>query len=161
MVSTAMYFRAEKALKREAAARAESERQAKISNIVNAYLQSGIIAKGPEATVREAMDAASKEIEDASKDLPEMLQGEHLIEASIIEASMRQMLGNMYLGIGLYKEAEPHLECALQLFRAQLGEEHLTTLSSMKDLASLYSKQGRYDKAFVEYASMVAEGGNK
>ncbi len=92
-------------------------------------------AKGREVTVREVLDAASENIEGKFKGAP------------LVEASIRSTLGVMYRRLGEYKAAEPHLECARQIRREQLGEEHPDTLNSMNNLANLYADQGRYEEA--------------
>jgi serine/threonine protein kinase/tetratricopeptide (TPR) repeat protein len=142
VVSTVMYFRAEQARGREAAARAEAERQAHISQAVNEFLNNDLLAsfdpdkaKGREITIMEVLDNAAKKLEGKFKDAPS------------IEASIRDTLGTVYMNLGKYKAAEPHLERALQLRQSQLGEEHPDTLKSMDRLAWLYSRQGRYKEA--------------
>jgi serine/threonine protein kinase len=139
VVSTTMYFRAEQARGREAAARTEAERQAHISQAINEFLNNDLLAsfdpdkaKGREITVMEILDNATKKLEGKFKDAPS------------IEASIRDTLGATYMSLGKYKEAEPHLKRALELRRSQLGEEHPDTLSSMAHLGWLYSVQGRY-----------------
>jgi serine/threonine protein kinase/tetratricopeptide (TPR) repeat protein len=141
VVSTTMYFRAEQALRREAAARAEAERQASISQAVNKFLNKDLLAsvdparaKGREVTVLEVLDNAAESIEGKFKDSP------------FVEASIRDTLGTTYMSLGKYKAAEPHLERALELRRGQFGGEHPDTLTSMNNLGELYYRQGRYNE---------------
>jgi len=157
VISTAMYFRAEKArvraekaetiaqqqrdvaeqaLRREAAARAEAERQAHISQTVNEFLNEDLLAsfdlgraKGRAITVIEILDNAAQRLEGKFKDAP------------LIEASVRDTLGATYMSLGKYTAAKPHWERALELRRDRLGEEHPDTLKSMTDLGYQYMNQ--------------------
>ncbi len=156
IVSTTMYFQAkaarenaleqqeiaEGALKEEAKARTEAERQAKISEAVNSFLNDDLLAsvdpdeaKGREVTVREVLDLASSRIEHQFKDEP------------LIEASIRETLGNTYKSLGEYDNAEKHLERAREIREDQLGDEDPITLDSIGDLGSLYAHQGCYEEA--------------
>jgi serine/threonine protein kinase len=142
VVSTVMYFRAEQALRREAAARAEAERQASISQAVNEFLNNDLLAsfdpdraKGHEVTVMEVLDNAAKKLEGKFKDAPS------------IEASICDTLGTTYMKLGKYKAAESHLERAIKLRQSQFGEEHPDTLESMFKLGWLYEHQKRYNEA--------------
>jgi len=142
VVSTAMYFRAEQALRREAAARAEAERQAHISQAVNEFLNNDLLpsfdpyrAKGHEVTVTEILDNAAEKLEGKFNDAP------------LIEASIRDTLGTTYTSLGKYAAAEPHLERALKLRQGQFGGEHPDTLNAMADLSLLYLKQFRFSEA--------------
>jgi len=141
VISTAMYFRAEHALQREAAARAEAERQAHISQAVNEFLNKDLLAsfdphsaKGRVITVIEILDTAAERLEGKFKDAP------------FIEASIRDTLGATYMSLGKYTAAKPHLERALELRRSQLGEEHPDTLKSMTDLGYQYMNQYNFKK---------------
>jgi serine/threonine protein kinase/Tfp pilus assembly protein PilF len=142
VVSTTMYFQAEQALRMEAAARAEAERQAMISQAVTKFLTNKILnslspwkAKSPEVTVRYVLEAASKNLESKFKDAPS------------VEASVRDTLGEIYMAIGKYKVAETHLERAIELRRDQFGKEHPDTLKSMTNLSEVYQAEGRYNEA--------------
>jgi len=150
VVSTVMYFRAEQALGREAAARAEAERQASISQAVNEFLNNDLLAsvdparaKGREVTVMEVLDNAAEKIEGKFKDAPS------------VEASVRDTLGQTYMSLGKYKAAESHLKRALELYRGQFGGEHPDTLNSMNNLALLYYGQGRYNEAEPLYVKAL------
>jgi len=150
VVSTAMYFRAEHALQREAAARAEAERQAHISQAVNEFINNDLLssfdpdwAKGRAITVIEILDNAAGKLEGKFKDAP------------LIEASIRDTLGATYMSLGKYTAAKPHLERALELRRGQFGGEHPDTLRSMTNLASQYMKQFGFKEAEPLYAKVL------
>ena len=153
VVSTVMYFRAEQARGREAAARAEAERQASISQAVNEFLNKDLLAsvdparaKGREVTVMEVLDNAAEKIEGKFKDTPS------------VEASIRDTLGNTYISLGKYKAAEPHLARALELRQGQFGREHPDTLASMNNLGLLYHCQARYNEEEQLYVKALEIG---
>ena len=64
-----------------------------------------------------------------------------------IQARLHLTIGNAYHAIGLYPNAESHLESSLKLHRKIHGEEHVDTLGSMGNLGCLYLDQGHFDKA--------------
>ncbi|MHC4707859.1 MAG: serine/threonine protein kinase, partial [Planctomycetota bacterium] len=117
----------------QARARAEAERQAKISQAVNDFFNYDLLgsvlpysSKGREMTLRSMLDEASKNIEGRFENEP------------LIEASIRAMLGNIYWFLRNGEAAELHLERALAIRREQLGYEHQDTQDSMDDLAWIY-----------------------
>jgi eukaryotic-like serine/threonine-protein kinase len=125
------------------ASRAEQEAQA-----VNAFLQNDLLAQAsannqahpntkpdPHLEVRTALDRAAARIEGKFRAQP------------LVEASIRQTIGETYKDIGLYAEAQRHLLRALELRRRALGEQNADTLRSMERLAELYSLQGKYTQA--------------
>ncbi|HEY6341668.1 MAG TPA: serine/threonine-protein kinase [Bryobacteraceae bacterium] len=125
------------------ASRAEQEAHA-----VNAFLQNDLLAQAsannqahpdtkpdPHLEVRTALDRAAARIEGKFRAQP------------LVEASIRQTIGETYKDIGLYAEAQRHLLRALDLRRRALGEQNADTLRSMERLAELYSLQGKYTQA--------------
>jgi serine/threonine protein kinase len=127
---------------RESRARAEAERQARISQAVADFLTDDLLgsvapekAKSPEVTVHSVLDAASKSLEGKFEGKP------------LIEASIREKLGETYGKLGDYKAAEPHLAQAYRIRAEQLGEEDSSTLTSVHLLGRLYLQQTRFDDA--------------
>ena len=76
----------------------------------------------PDLKVRTALDRAAARIVNQFEEQP------------LIEASIRQTIGTTYYDLGLYADAERHLERALALRRGALGEAHSDTLTSAKAL---------------------------
>jgi serine/threonine protein kinase len=119
-----------------------AKRQAMISQAVVDLLTDDLLgsvapekAKSPEVTVYSVLDAASKSLESRFEDRP------------LIEASIREKLGETYRKLGDYKAAEPQLERTYQIRREQLGQKNQDTLTSMSQLGSLYFLQARYEEA--------------
>jgi tetratricopeptide (TPR) repeat protein/predicted Ser/Thr protein kinase len=122
--------------------RIEAQRQAAIAQAVNEFLNDDLLATaGPlrtpnrDITVREVLDAASKNVAGKFKGQPET------------EASIHSTLGRTYEHLGEYEVAELHLTQALKLYREALGEKHLYTFDAMEDLALAYRRNARYQEA--------------
>ncbi len=64
-----------------------------------------------------------------------------------VEASIRQTIGSAYSDLGLFAEAQPQMQRALDLRRRMLGPEHPDTLSSMYALGDLYVRAGKFGPA--------------
>jgi tetratricopeptide (TPR) repeat protein len=122
--------------------------EAATTEAVNDFLQKDLLAQAsasnqarpdtkpdPDLKVRTALDRAAARIEDKFKGQP------------LVEASIRQTMGNTYRDLGLYSEAQRQLERVLDLRRRVLGEEQRDTLGTMNDLAGLYTLQGKYEQA--------------
>jgi tetratricopeptide (TPR) repeat protein len=132
-VSTSLYVRSE-------VNRVRAEREAAIAKAVDDFLNDILRSvapgrRGVDVTVREVLDAASKDIEGKFTDEP------------LVEASIRLTLAESYWALGMYDAAVPHAERAVALRRAELGEAHRDTLASMNDLAVQYKSLARYDDA--------------
>ena len=132
---------AEEARAAEAQQRREAETQAAIAQAVNDFLNDDLLAaaapqeQGPDVTMREILEAASKKIEGRFRDEP------------LVEASIRATLGSTYWRLGDYEAAEPYLAEALDLRRRELGEERPLVLTSMNNLAGLFRDMGRFGDA--------------
>jgi tetratricopeptide (TPR) repeat protein len=65
----------------------------------------------------------------------------------LVEASIRQTLGNAYRDLGLYPEAQRQLERTLELLSRAMGQEQANTLATIQTLALLYQDQGKFAQA--------------
>jgi serine/threonine protein kinase/Tfp pilus assembly protein PilF len=140
-----------RATRAEAEAREEKKRadeQKANAEAVSDFLRNDLLAQAsaevqarpgvrPEKdlTVRTLLDRAADRIADRFNGKP------------LVEAAVRQTIGNTYYRMGLYAQAEPHLERARALHARELGADHPDTLSSTNNLALLYEAQARYDQA--------------
>ncbi len=92
---------------------------------------------GIDASIRAAVDAAEPQIAPAFLDRP------------LVEASIRNSLGESYLYLGEPALATRQLERSRQLRLEQLGPDHPDTLTSMNNLAWAYVDAGRLDEALL------------
>ena len=123
--------------------RAEQE-----ARVVNDFLQKDLLAQAsaskqarpdnkpdPNLTVRTALDRAAAKIVGKFDKQP------------LVEASIRQTIGDTYNDLGLYPEAERQIERAVDLRRHLMGEKDPDTLKSMHRLALLYEYRGKHAQA--------------
>jgi eukaryotic-like serine/threonine-protein kinase len=92
-------------------------------------------ARGNSITAREILDRASKEIDPGLSKDPEL------------QAQMMHIMGDVYLNLGLYYQAQSLLTRAVDIRRRVLGRENPETLASMSLLASILNTRGNYAAA--------------
>jgi hypothetical protein len=130
--------------------------EAATSKAVNNFLQQDLLAQAsakkqarpdsrvdPDLKVRTALERAAAGIQGKFAKQP------------LVEASIRQTIGMTYRDLGLYREAQPQLEAALDLRRRLLGANHPDTLASMGDLAVLYRDQSKPEQAEALLAGIL------
>jgi tetratricopeptide (TPR) repeat protein/predicted Ser/Thr protein kinase len=116
--------------------------EAAISQAVLEFLNNDLLGaadpqREPERDIkfRTVVDRAAQQIEERFGDQP------------LVEAAVRSSLGQMYLYLGAFEEAEAHYIRARNLALAQRGPEHPETLSILGNLALVYKHQGRLKEA--------------
>ena len=92
-------------------------------------------ARGNSITARELLDRSAAKIRGSLTDDPR------------VRADLMQVMGTVYMNLGLYPQAEPLLKESLETRRRLLGEEHPDTLSVAQDMASLLDLAGHYPEA--------------
>jgi eukaryotic-like serine/threonine-protein kinase len=97
----------------------------------------------PDLKVRTALDRAAARISGKFDQQP------------VVEASIRQTIGEAYGDLGLYPEAQRQLEHALELRQRALGDRHRDTMGTMKTLAGVYQSQGKYAQAGTLYVQLL------
>ena len=132
----------------EEAIRARQAQQT--ADAVNHFLQEDVLAQAsashqagsgpnakadPDLKVRTALDRAAAGIEGRFREQP------------LVEASIRQTIGQAYANLGLWKENELQWEHSLDLYRRYAGNQHPDTLNAMRLLGDVYMRQGKYPLA--------------
>jgi tetratricopeptide (TPR) repeat protein len=79
----------------------------------------------------------------------------HFQDQPLVDAALRQTLGERYKDLGLYDAAKPLLERALETRRRVLGEEHPDTLMSMAQMGNLLMNQGKRDEALPYHRQVL------
>jgi eukaryotic-like serine/threonine-protein kinase len=128
--------------------RQRAEEQSATANAISDFLQKDVLSQAsatvqagpakkpdPDLKVRTALDRAAARIEGKFANQP------------LVEASIRQTIGRAYRDLGLFPEAQQHLERALELRRRVLGEDHKETLDVMNNVAQVYESEGNYAQA--------------
>jgi non-specific serine/threonine protein kinase/serine/threonine-protein kinase len=128
---------------RALAEKARADEQANVARAVSTFVQELLTQASPDKnpaartlTVVDAVKRADQQLGDRFKDRP------------LVEAAIRQAIGDTLLALADYPAAQPHLEKALELRRKHLGEDNPETLHSLGMLAGLYlSRTGQLAKA--------------
>ncbi len=84
-------------------------------------------AKGDSVTAQEVLHRGAERVRTELADEP------------AVQATMLRTIGRVYTSLGLFEDARPLLEEAVELNRRHPGEEDLELASSALELASLYS----------------------
>ncbi len=120
----------------------EAGQQARAAQAAASFLSDDLLGavapeqtKSPALTVHSLLDVAT-----------DRLQGK-FAEQPLVEAAIRQSLGETYAKLGDYGAAEPHLQRAYHLRREHLGVRAPLTLASMGQLGRLHFFQARYQEA--------------
>jgi serine/threonine protein kinase len=120
--------------------RQEAQRQVRIAEAVNAFLNDDLLASAdpartadPDVTVRAVLMTAAKKIEGG-------FAGEPLVAAAV-----RRTLGRTFAGIGVLDEAEKHLKAALAIYQAQAATAD--ALRTEVDLAGVAYNAGHPEDA--------------
>ena len=126
--------------------RADSE--AATARAINEFLRKDLLSQASSATqaapgthpdpdikVRTALDRAAASLTGKFDAQP------------VVEAAIRQTIGDTYSEMGLPAESEKQIARALELRRRVLGAEDKDTLSSAESLAEVYQREGKYDAA--------------
>ena len=123
-------------------------RERETAKAVNDFLQNDLLAQAsarkqagpgskpdPDIRVRTALDRAASSI------------GGKFNKQPLVEASIRQTIGQTYYDLSLYSDAQPQLERALALRRGVLGDQHPDMLPAMHYLACLDIYLAKYADA--------------
>ncbi len=159
MTSTYFAFRAQRERKVAVANRALAEQQRQVAEnerqkaeAVTRFLTEDLLAsaspeqtRGREVSVREMLDAASRQIQDQFANSP------------ATEASVRSTLGQTYMTLGRPDLAIEHVTKALELTRKERGEDNPDTLTALNRLAGVYRATGKLSEAEPIYAQILAK----
>ena len=99
-------------------------------------------ARGTTLTAREILAKGVQQL-DSLRDQP------------AVQARLQATIGSVDTELGLYSDAQPLLEAALQTRRRVLGQDHPDTLASANALANLYWFQEKYREAEPLYRDIV------
>ena len=130
-------------------------READIAQAVNAFLNEDLLAavapsakagRGKDVLMREVLDAAAERV------AVEAAPGGRFADKPAVERTIRTTLGTTYLKLGLYPEAEPHLERALEIAETAPGPLAVDLAKAEAALGDLRERQGRLDEAELHVA---------
>jgi len=100
-------------------------------------------ARGNSITAREILDRGADEIREGFGDRP------------LVKARFMLTIGDVFEKLGLYDQARPLLEEALEIREAELAPDHLDVAQSLHRLGWLSYRQGSFDEAEALYKSSL------
>jgi eukaryotic-like serine/threonine-protein kinase len=117
--------------------RLERDRATRITDFMTGMFQVSDPSeqRGNSVTAREILDKASKDIETGLAKDPDA------------QAEMMQVMGEVYINLGLFSRARDLEQRSLEIRRRVLGPENPDTLASMNDLAGALNENGHYAEA--------------
>ena len=120
--------------------RDRAEAEAAKATAVNQFMRETLSAASPwgqgyDVTVAEALGLATQKISSSFAGQP------------LVDAEVRQTVGETYSGLGRYDRAQPLLEAALDTRTRLLGRETPESVESLAALAQLAWRDSRYDEA--------------
>ena len=96
-------------------------------------------ALGESVTAREILDRGSERVRAELRAEPDL------------QAAMMDVIGRVYLKLGLFDDARPLLADALELRRATLGPRHVDVAASLHNLGDLLTEIGEEAAAEEHY----------
>lgn len=129
-----------------------AEDRTKIAESINEFINDDLLAAAdpkntdnPDLTVREALARAAEGLNERFQDQP------------LVESSIRQTIGETYLGLRLPKEAVPHLRRAGELRSNVLGELDSATRLSKRELCAALIDSDQADEAKLLSAELLGQ----
>jgi serine/threonine-protein kinase len=117
-------------------ARVEAHKSERVTSFLQNMLAAASPGRdGPDVTVGALLDEAAVRVATEFGDDPE------------VESAVRTAIGETYVELGRYAEAEPHLRAALAIQRQIHGEEHWDVAKSLNSLGVLLHAKGDYAAA--------------
>lgn len=93
------------------------------------------VGRGESVTARELLGRGARRIRDELDDQPEL------------QATLMDVIGNVYHALGLYTEAQPLLRQALEIRQSRYEENHPLVAHSLNNLALNLQEQGDFSAA--------------
>lgn len=120
--------------------RVEAEKQSSRAEAISDFLQTMLLSPDPsrhgrEVRVVDVLEKAESQLSDSFVQRPEL------------EAEVREMLGAVYHGLGLYKKARTQLERSLRLFRKQRPDTHPDLSPAKHNLGTVLVQLHTHDLA--------------
>ncbi len=133
----AMAWQATQVARQRDLARIERTRAEQVSRFLVDLFQEvdPMKARGGAITTPESLASGAEKVERELGDHPE------------VRARLLDVIGAVYLNLGLYDEAEPLLTSALATRRQRFDPRHLAVAESLDHVGALYSRQGKYEDA--------------
>jgi len=118
-------------------ARLEAAKAARVSEFLSGVFEVSdpSQSKGETVTAKELLERGATRIRKELADQPE------------VQSTMMNVMGTVYLSLGLYDQAEPLLEESLSTRRRLYGEKNPETAASLLSIGRLHYARGEYERA--------------
>ncbi|MEP6699275.1 MAG: tetratricopeptide repeat protein [Verrucomicrobiota bacterium] len=117
-----------------------AERERAKAEAVNKFLQTTLLSSSPESVVRRHKNDAT--LKDVLDDIARRLASGELSDQPGVTAELQRIIGAAYLGMGLDDLAKKNLSAALETQSRLYGADHLETLKTRADLATVWVDNG-------------------
>jgi eukaryotic-like serine/threonine-protein kinase len=145
----------DRAIAAEESAKRETERVAKVNAFLRRFLTApstpwnsvpGALAStfAPDVKVVQVVDEVVKSLDDEFEGEPGL------------EAELRLAIGESYLGLSRYPEAEVQVRRAIELYRQLSGGEDMPAMDCLSMLGAALSWQGRFEEADDCFVKAIA-----
>jgi eukaryotic-like serine/threonine-protein kinase len=147
------WWRAEQSARRAEANESQAAAEAIKSREVAQFLKEMLAGVGPSVALgrdttmlREILDKTVERLDQDLKNQP------------AVEAELRFTLGQVYLGLGEFRESEAMHRKALAIRRKQFGDEHIEVVASLNQLAEVLHEQMRFGESEALYRQALRVG---
>lgn len=144
--SATMTVQSIRATRAEMRAKDEAETARRVSEFLTSIFKVSdpSESRGNTVTAREILDSGAKKI------------GAELSGQPLVQSRLLNTMGTVYMGLGLYKDAEPLLSSALAIREKNLRPGNVELADSLTSLAELYRNEGKYAEAEPLYKRALA-----
>ncbi len=130
-------------------AEARATRHLEVQRAVTAILRSTLTSPNPDV---DGADVRVVTVVDrTARQLPALAEGQPEVEAAV-----RAIIGETYLNLARFDEAEPNLKRALELRKELYGEDHLDVAESLFQMGRLLRERDDLDAAEASYRRSLA-----
>ncbi len=124
-------------------ARIEGHKSQQVAAFLRGLFENADPARGPQVTARELLDQGAARINTELADQPE------------VRAELMDLMGSVYLDLGLTEDADPLLRVSEDLRRAQFGEQSAESLTSRLHRGRWHHAVGDYAQAEATFESLL------
>jgi tetratricopeptide (TPR) repeat protein len=130
--------------------RDRADKEAAIAKAVNQFLHDDLLSRAnpesqdgrdagpdPDIKARTLLDRAAAQV------------GKRFADQPLVESAVRKTIGDAYMGMGLYPQAELHLRRSYQLSSAHRGADNPETLDILMALSTVLADQDKNPEAVI------------
>ncbi|MEM7582960.1 MAG: serine/threonine-protein kinase [Acidobacteriota bacterium] len=143
MLTTLVTFYTSRLASERNRARIEERKSDQVASFLRGLFENADPARGPQVTARELLDQGAARIETELADQPEA------------RAELMDLMGSVYLDLGLTTEADPLLKQSERFHRERFGDRAPASLASRLHRAQWLQATGDYAAAETAFQTLV------